>query len=266
MHTMCNVNSTTDAATETVNSSFLQHFEIVTADTPALIDEAHKLRYQVYCEEKGFEDAACYPDGREHDEYDSRSVQSLIRHRHTGIYIGVVRLILPEPGRPEAPLPLERHCGLNLAKSHPLLAALPRQAVGEISRFSVSKTFRRRIAEEGLIYGVSRENGEVHHRFDRRLLPYITLGLIAAFIRMCAVHDIRYCYAVMEPTLLRLLNRYGIEFSTLGEAIDYRGVRVPAFITASNLEKVRRTRADLWELIGGDALSSLAKRRVSVVA
>lgn len=265
MHTMRVMNSTADAVTETINGSFLQNFEIVSADTPALIDEAHKLRYQVYCEEKGFEDPARYPDGREYDEYDARSVHSLIRHRDSGIYVGVVRLVLPERGNPHALLPMEQHCHLNLAKTHPLLAALPRDAVGEISRFSVSKMFRRRIAEEGLIYGVSGNDG-VHPCFDRRLLPHITLGLIAAFIRMCAQHNVHYCYAVMEPTLLRFLSRFGIQFSTLGEAVDYRGLRVPAFITAGNLENVRRTRADLWELIGGEALAALTSKRALVVA
>lgn len=259
MHTMCSIKSIQDDSQENINSAFLRSFEIISADTPALIDEAHKLRYQVYCEEKGYEDAAAYPDGREYDEYDKRSVHSLIRHRDTGIYVGVVRLVLPEAGSLYAPLPMERHCHLNLAETHPHISVLPREAIGEISRFSVSKMFRRRIAEEGLIYGVS-GGDELHPRFDRRLLPHITMGLIAAFIRMCATHNIHYCYAVMEPTLLRFLNRFGIQFSTLGEAVDYRGLRVPAFIAAGNLEVIRRVRADLWELIGADVLSSLSER------
>ena len=238
-----------------INAPFLENFEIISADTPALIDEAHKLRYQVYCEEKGYEDAAAYPDKREYDEYDSRSVHSLIRHCESGIYVGVVRLVLPECGGQYAPLPMERHCLPDVAATHPELAAVPRSRVGEISRFSVSKTFRRRIVEEGLIYGVADECREVHPHFDRRLLPHITLGLIAAFIRMCAKHGIHYCYAVMEPTLLRFLNRFGIQFATLGKAVDYHGLRVPAVITAGNLDNVRRYRADLWELIGDDALA-----------
>ncbi len=256
MQKMGAMNVGTYSSETNINGPFLQNFEIISADTPALVDEAHKLRYQVYCEEKGYEDATAYPDGREHDEYDGRSVHSLIRHRDSGIYVGVVRLVLPECSDLQMPLPLERHCRLNIAKTHPQLAALPREAIGEISRFSVSKIYRRRIAEEGLIYGVSRDGHGVNPGFDRRLLPHITMGLIAAFIRMCAKHGIHYCYAVMEPTLLRFLNRFGIQFTTVGEAVDYRGLRVPAFITAGNLENVRRTRNDLWELIGADILSA----------
>jgi hypothetical protein len=33
---------------------YVNHFEIVRADTPFLLDEAYRLRYQVYCLEKGF--------------------------------------------------------------------------------------------------------------------------------------------------------------------------------------------------------------------
>jgi hypothetical protein len=33
-------------------SCYRQHFEIVRADTPSLLDEAYRLRYQVYCVEK----------------------------------------------------------------------------------------------------------------------------------------------------------------------------------------------------------------------
>ncbi len=256
MHNLSVMSTAQNGPTQNINTPFLQNFEIVSANTPMLIDEAYKLRYQVYCEEKGYEDAAAYPDGREYDEYDRRSVHSLICHRDSGIYVGVVRLILPECGGAYASLPMERHCQLDLAKTHPQLAAAPRSQVGEISRFSVSKVFRRRLVEEGLIYGVSGDGREVHPNFDRRLLPHITLGLIAAFIRMCATHGIYYCYAVMESTLLRFLGRFGIQFSTLGETVDYHGLRVPAVITAGNLENIRRTRADLWQLIGGDALSS----------
>lgn len=264
MQTVSSVKVVNNGSAAKLNNAFLESFEIVSADTPALVDEAHKLRYQVYCEEKGFEDAAAYPDGREYDEYDCRSVHSLIRHRDSGLYVGVVRLILPELGGVHAPLPMERHCHLNLAETHPHLTALPRAAIGEISRFSVSKLFRRRIAEEGLIYGVS-SGDELHPRFDRRLLPHITLGLIAAFIRMCAQHGIHYCYAVMEPTLLRFLTRFGIQFTTLGEAVDYHGLRLPAVITAGNLEQVRRTRDDLWELIGAAALAAFDTREEQVV-
>lgn len=250
----------------TSSSLFHQNFEILKADTPDLIDAAHELRYQVYCQEKGYEDAERYPDRRESDEYDSHAVHSLIRHRHSGVYIGVVRLVLPHSGGADRPLPIEQHCGLDLEKSHPHLATLPRQAIGEISRFSVSKVYRRRIAEQGLIWGVCREgesyNANFHPHFNRRHLPLITLGLIAASLRMCEEYKIRHCYAAMEPTLLRLLQGVGIGFQPLGMPVDYHGMRVPAYYPVSErMPWVLNTRSELRGIYYGEQTQSQARYR-----
>ncbi len=240
---------------DTFSNLFQQNFEIVKAVSPSLIDEAYKLRYQVYCEEKGYEDATRYPDGREIDEYDNRAVHSLVRHRHSGIYVGVVRLVLPQLSGVDCMLPTEEHCGLNLAESHPRLAKLSRYSVGEISRFSVSKVFRRRIAEEGLIWGVCQDGESYNSNFfpgyDRRHLPMITLGLISAVFSMAAEHGLEYCYAAMEPTLLRLLKRFGINFQALSMPVDYHGMRVPAVIQAKDIFKAMHEHPELRDIAAG---------------
>ena len=239
------------------SSLFQQNFEIVKAVTPELIDEAYKLRYQVYCEEKGYEDASQCPDRREYDEYDSRSMHSLIRHRDSGIYIGVVRLILPQCSTDDMPLPVEKFCKLNLAESHPHLASLPKQSIGEISRFSVSKVFRRRIAEQGLVWGIPREdecyNSGIVASLNRRHLPLITMGLIAGAFDMCTEHNIDYCYAAMEPTLLRLLKGIGINFQPLSMPVEYHGRRVPSFFPVNDLKKVMQQRTELQDMVNGSA-------------
>ena len=53
------------------------------ADTPALLDEALRLRYQVYCLETGFEKHAEFASGIEFDQFDLFSVHAMIRHRQT---------------------------------------------------------------------------------------------------------------------------------------------------------------------------------------
>ena len=245
---------------------FYECFEVVNANTPELIDEAYKLRYQVYCEEKGYEDAQQYPDGREFDEYDHRAAHSLIRHRESGLFVGVVRLVLPHRTDPSELLPTERHTSLD---AYPELARLPCHMIGEISRLSVSKTFRRRIADEGMIAGICQDTDSgtaVHPRFDRRLLPHITLGLIAALVEMCNDHGIKYCYAVMEPTLLRLLGRFGIHFQTIGQPIDHRGLRVPSFFSGKDLMLMMHKRPDIWALLGKDAIKRPEQRRYRQLA
>ena len=237
----------------TFSNVFQQNFEIVKAVTPLLIDEAYRLRYQVYCEEKGYEDASRFPDQREYDAYDSHSVHCLVRHRFSGVYIGVARLVLPHPRKTGQLLPIEQHCQLNLAETHPHFAALPRQSLGEASRFSVSRVFRRRVTEEGLIWGISREsdsfNADFYPGLNRRHLPMISLGLIGGLFQMCVDHGIDYCYAAMEPALLRLLKGFGLNFQPLGMPVEYHGMRVPAIFPVNEMHQVMRQRPELRDIL-----------------
>lgn len=87
--------------------SYHQHFDVVRADTPTLLDLCYRLRYQVYCLENSFEDPARYPNKREIDDDDDRSVHTLLIHRATGAAAGTARLILPRPDAGRA-LPIQK--------------------------------------------------------------------------------------------------------------------------------------------------------------
>ena len=76
-------------------------------DSPTLMEQSYKLRYQVYCCERNFLPIENYPDGRESDEFDQHSV-------HVGVMDAwgelaatarVVSLTKAGPG-----LPLFQHC------------------------------------------------------------------------------------------------------------------------------------------------------------
>ena len=86
--------------------TFQQHFSVVPADTQELSFKAHALRYQVYCIENPFEDPGQHPNGKEMDQYDHRSVQSLVNHMGSGDAVGCVRLILHEECNPDALFPV----------------------------------------------------------------------------------------------------------------------------------------------------------------
>ena len=45
-------------------------FDVLRADTPALLDRVYRLRHQVYCVENAFEDPQLHLDGREIDAND----------------------------------------------------------------------------------------------------------------------------------------------------------------------------------------------------
>jgi len=221
-----------------------RYFEVIPADTPGRRDEAYRLRYQVYCVENAFENPAEHLDGRERDEYDDHSVHSLLIHRPTGALAGTVRLVLPKPGRH---LPVRHVC------DHPLLSdqqVMPPQTTAEISRFAVSKQFRRRATDKLGVDCALLEQRPSPSGFDRRLIPHITLGLMKAIVQMSWEQGITHWSAVMEPALLRLIGRLGIDFSPLGPLVDYHGTRQPCHgDTNEVLAGIKRQQRDVWALI-----------------
>lgn len=204
-------------------SSYDDHFVIVRADTPALLDEVFRLRYQVYClENDGFENPDEHQDGRERDRDDQRSVHALLMHRRTGIYAGTVRVILPSNDIQSSPLPAHR---LVAAQNKDLLSLLPAvHDLVEISRFAVSKEFRRRRGEER--YADANWPDKMPSASEeRRALPYITFGLIRAVLEICLEHQVPWIAAVMEPSLIRIFQRFGVHFERIGEPVEHHGTR-----------------------------------------
>lgn len=211
---------------------FNEYFEILPADDLQLKKEVFTLRHQVYCLETGFENEEdCQIERDEHgksvylevDEFDERASHCLIRHKRTGTFAATVRLILPVAENLESPFPIE----LNASLTDPVTDPSIRTRLGEISRFAVSKDFKRRRGEAGTLAGVT-DATEIHfERDERRVLPHITVSLFAAIFRMALTHQITHMYAVMEPSLLRLLNGFGIQFNTIGPDVEYHGLRRP---------------------------------------
>ncbi|MFO1419221.1 MAG: PEP-CTERM/exosortase system-associated acyltransferase [Methylotetracoccus sp.] len=230
--------------------AFDQYFEIAAATEDADIERAMALRYQVYCVEHSYEDPNSHCDGREHDEFDERAIHSLLMHRKTGAVAATVRLILTDQMDPRKPLPIERYCEIDREAWKYRLANYERRQIAEISRFAVSKQFRRRVGEAETTHGVVEPNHLRRVQEERRALPQITLGLFQAIVRMSSEHDIKMWFAVMEPTLLRLLKRFGIHFVAVGRAIDYHGVRLPCMGPVDEvMEGIRNHCPQVWDFI-----------------
>ena len=234
---------------------FDRHFEVELADTPGSLSDALALRYQVYCLERGYEDPAKNPGGYERDEFDQRSVHAIVRHRLSGDCIAAVRLVLASPSTPTSLFPVEAACGEQFyAGVWDRVHAVPRGCLGEISRFAVSKQFRRRYTEADYIQGISPhvpyfdESAEGPNH--RRVMPYVTLGLFAAVIRLSARHGVTHWFAVMEPTLLRLLRKFGIHFPPIGPVVDYHGRRQPTLAVGIEVaDRARAEQPDVWDLV-----------------
>ncbi|QCF27024.1 PEP-CTERM/exosortase system-associated acyltransferase [Hydrocarboniclastica marina] len=237
-----------------VSNSFYKSFDVEMAESPRQVEEAYELRYDVYCLDREFENAQCFPDKREHDEFDRHSVHGLVRHTRTGKAIAGVRLVMSRSPHERAPFPMEGACleALTPAGRH-VLRSTPRAQVAELSRFAVSREFRRRLGELDTPSGASDRIRYIDQADGHRNLPYITLGLFAAIVRLSDLHGITHWMAVMEPALLRLLQRFGIRFKHVGHIVNYHGRRKPVFDEAAAvLEGIRRDRPDVWAFITDD--------------
>ena len=147
--------------------SYNSYFDSFRADTPALRDRVYRLRHQVYCIENAFEDPEQHLDGREIDADDERSEHTLLVHRSTGASAGTARVVRWLTGKP---LPIQ---GLLGRTERQAFEGLPLETTGEISRFAVSKEFRRRQARR------NRERQAACRRQARRAVTTATHHLWA---------------------------------------------------------------------------------------
>lgn len=231
---------------ERLRDLYVRTFETLIARDKTDLAEVHRLRYQVYCVENPFEDPADNPDGLERDPYDHRATHCLLLHRPSGNPVGTVRLVLPDTKAPEKSFALQDVCIDPLVRDP---RAFPLARMAEVSRFCVSKEFRRR-CNDGAYGRVEDQEGRDP---TRRLIPHLTLGLIEGLVRMSMEQGIRTWCAVMEPTLLRLLKRLGIHFENIGPLVDYHGRRQPCYQHLDRfLERVREERPEIWEVLTDD--------------
>lgn len=241
------------AIDERLIDAYNRYFEVVVVDDdPELLKEVYRLRYHVYCLEHSFEDPADFQDELEIDTYDSRSLHSLLFHRPSGVIAGTVRLILPDQENPVGSLPVDHVCEVPEFKDP---TQIPRARMAEVSRFSVSRSFRRRIGESGSPTAVTDESiaameAAQKDMTDRRLAPHITLGLIESLVAMSEKSGTTHWCSVMERALLRLLTRIGIHFNNMGGEVDYHGKRQPCYLDLREmLARVKDERFDVWEVL-----------------
>jgi N-acyl amino acid synthase of PEP-CTERM/exosortase system len=223
-------------------TTYNRYFYAQPADSPELLQEAYRLRYQIYCVENAFEDPARYPDGLETDCFDEHSAHSLLIYRKSNMVLGTVRLILPSGVDSGGGLPMQT------LYNGPL--PIPVATTAEVSRFSISKELRRRLTD-GLYPDENERRTRSRHLLgDRRILPCITLGLISALVQMSAEHRITHWCAVMMPTLVRVLARLGIHFNPVGPMVEHHGQRQPSFRNLDELlSQCRQERPDVWDVL-----------------
>lgn len=183
-----------------VISATQRDFAIELAETADVLREAQRLRYQVYCLERGHTVGEAETK-IEADEYDATSRHVVLRRRSNGEVVGTVRLVLWSPDRPKDSLPMQRYCSARFFES------LPVDTLGEISRFALSKE--------------RRQAGQVSDSLRR-------LALMQGILRISGELGLTHWCAIMERSLLRLLQATGVHFVPLGPMVEVHGLRQPS--------------------------------------
>ncbi len=211
-------------------------FSFLKAETPELLRETYRLRYQVYCQELNFLNPENYPEGMEKDEYDPHSIHFAALDQEDEI-VGTIRLIKGA----DIPFPIEVHCRLDIKING---NGLLRKNLAEISRLAVSKKYRKRV-DDGRTgmesYPMAKDSEEAKRELEskeyRRKRPEIVLGLYRLMYCESKEHHLTHWFAAMERTLWEVLNRYGMQFKQIGEEVDYYGPVIPFLGSISDLER-----------------------------
>ncbi|HBC88785.1 MAG TPA: hypothetical protein DCZ94_17725 [Lentisphaeria bacterium] len=174
-------------------------YTFVQAQDAGELAQAHRIRYQVYCEEKKWLEKADYPSCEEKDGYDPHSVVFLA-FDPDGNAVGTARLIIKDDS---ISLPI----GLNFK-----IGRRNFDRCCEISRMAVPRKLRR---------------------------GNVAIGLIRMLTRYILDHrdELKHLYISVEERFLLALNLLGLEFVPAGPAAFCCGdVLVPTRLIISELE------------------------------
>lgn len=215
----------------------------IDADTRELQEKSFRIRYQVYCLEKGYENPDKYPDGLEIDSFDSHSLHTLLEHRPSGCVVGTTRLVLPIAPRSEWSFPLQLVCAQNRISTS---RSFPINETAEVSRFCISKQIRTNRSIN------SRD--EKTHGASQAALD-MTIALMEGIVRRSVEAGVTHLCAAMEPSLLRLLARLSIYFRPFGPLVDFHGKRQPCWENLLVLlDRVYREQKDIWRQLTADGV------------
>jgi N-acyl amino acid synthase of PEP-CTERM/exosortase system len=214
-----------------------RYFAFACVDGSDEIEECYRLRYEVFCVERGFLPCEDYPGQLESDAYDAHALHFLASHLH-GEPAGTARLVLNSP----LGLPMVPHCPLDAGfrfladPQHPL-----RHRYAEISRLAVSRGFRRRQGDT--VYGgLPRTNRTPDPRAAPSTtppndVPEMVSGIFRLIYQESKRHGVTHWVVAMERSLQIVLQRMGFPFSPIGPEADYYGPVRPYMAEIAALER-----------------------------
>jgi len=200
---------------------FDTHFEVLLADTEESRIIHYSIRYQVYCEEMGFENQDNYSLDLEYDDDDAKATHFIVRNKQTNQWVGAMRLIYKKNDQ----LPIEKSCVTDeKITSNDLFDTV------EISRLCLVKTARSSLKDidppHGIYTGPFQEK-ETDKTSQHKLNRLIIWGLFYAAVKYGRANNILSSYFMTTKPLARVLRRSGLNLINIGAPCQHRGERFP---------------------------------------
>jgi N-acyl amino acid synthase of PEP-CTERM/exosortase system len=210
----------------------VQMFHARRITAPGELAEMHALRHQVYCHERGFLDPDDHLDGQERDEYDPSAIHIAAFDAGSAM-VGGLRLVRST----SAQFPIFDHCKVDRRLFPRNESSL---AFAEISRLIISKKKREQAhkslrAQTEAAIGLRPQGSKSD--FADLGLSSLLMDMFQAMFLCSKKRQIRYWFAAMEPSLLRLLKRFHFEFKPIGPPTDYYGQVIPCIASLDEIER-----------------------------
>jgi N-acyl amino acid synthase of PEP-CTERM/exosortase system len=208
-------------ATEAL-AMFDDNFRVCFADTPFGVALHQRIRYQVFCLDRGFEDPNAFSTAKETDAWDDRSAHFIVQNKRTGQWVAATRLVLPRKGRT---LPIDELGALNRR-----LLPYDDLPVAEISRFCIIRGRSVLTTETGTeLHPNSLEAWGIGPVGKSQQFE-VTIGMIRTMVIFTLKRGLTHCVFVVTEAFARLLRKLGLNLTQVGQAIDHRGMRTPYVI------------------------------------
>ena len=216
-----------------IQKLFHNTFSVVPVMRPQDLDNVYKLRYEVYCLERGFEDSKQFPQEQEIDIYDARSIYTLLQHNKSGEFVGTARLILPD----------QNHIG-DVAYDH-----FPAQALSNHAMVYNEDIFpSNRTAEISRICYSQKKASELKlNTMEQRL---ILPGLLSGVYMLCDLYQVDTLMALLEKRLIDRCHQIGFTPDEVGDSVEHKGTRhLVSYDRAKCADYVREKNIELWRII-----------------
>ena len=194
----------------------IDRFVCILADTDEARRLHHQVRFRVFCEETGFEDPDAFPDQIEQDRYDQHARHFIVWDRQQQRCAGAMRLV----DAARTTLPCQDFAAAPLDHLAP-----ERHRSVEFSRLCILSDYRRTTAARALDdyqpQGADATAVVSFRQYDNDVLLRL---LRASFVWAPRV---QYCYFIVTAALARVLSRFGIPLTQVGQPLEHRGTRIP---------------------------------------